>query len=1128
MEIESLPEHLRRYYEHLLSEFKANYDVATEVRRRTCSPTPEVEVLVANDMAGRIELLTGLEGVGDLIRSLRAEVGKDLLPFRLAERLLEEHEARDEQTLTKLIRVCLAVMTPPGTTAAPTEGVSAVRTKSNPDGTRHLSIYYANPIRSAGGTEVAGSVVLADYVRRLIGLGPYRPTEEEVMRFIEEVRTYRRKVGRFQFNVPDEALEFVLRRLPIEITGVPTDPIPVPSFREVFRVETPYLRGGALRVVHDGIVGRAKKVLKFVKVVGLDGWEWLEEVSDVARSAKSHPSITDEVIVGRPVLSLSGRFGGFRLRYGRAPNTSMSAVGVHPYTMRVLDDFVVAGTQLRLDFPGKAGVAMPVDCIEPPVVRLSDGSVIRVDSSERLEEALRFGERILFVGDLLVSFGDCVESNVKLRPPGYCEEWWIEEVKKAIDERGVELGDDSRWVKLADLDPFRNVPPVEVACRISRRLNVPMHPRFMPFWDNVSGTEIEALRRWLSSNIKRYKSMPFDGGAKGALESMLIPHRVSDGRILLENSWLKALIFLFRPFSPVDVSGMDLPQALSVLSGHSYRLRLGSVVGVRMGRPEKAAQRRMRPPSHVLFPVGLSGGPRRSLIEASKLEKVYLKLNMRVCQSCGQVVWKPRCDSCDLPTVVFSKCSNCGDEYLGYEETACQRCGAPLLTNSNHTVDLKSELESAMRQAGEMVEEVKGVRELISKFAVPEDLLKGVLRASQGLYVYKDGTIRFDATNAPLTHFRPEDVSVSVSRLHELGYERDWLKRPLVSEEQVCELLPQDVIIPKRMAEHLYRVSKFIDRYLQANGLRPFYNWKGPEECIGALVATLSPHTYGAVVCRVIGTTDVEVVYAHPFVHAAKRRDCDGDEDSVTLLMDFLINFSKLYLPDRVGGAMDSPLLITVLVDPVEVDEQSHNVDVATRYPLEFYEAALSSAKASNLLGSIRLIADKVASPEALYDNGFSAPSFLLSHSVTSTSYKKLERLLDKIEVQMRLAEKVMAVDPSLVAERVMEVHVLPDLVGNLRAFFMQKFICRRCNSKFVRPPLRGSCLVCGEPLSLTVYKGMVEKNVDLVLRLLERYVRDQMIREATLESLDVISQLFGSGTRSHDKGRQTSLKSFL
>ncbi|MCS6787743.1 MAG: hypothetical protein NZ733_00410, partial [Aigarchaeota archaeon] len=79
------------------------------------------------------------------------------------------------------------------------------------------------------------------------------------------------------------------------------------------------------------------------------------------------------------------------------------------------------------------------------------------------------------------------ESNVRLRPPGYCEEWWVEEVKRAVAERRAELGEDAEWVRFADADPFRNVPPVEVACRVSARLGVPIHPRYMPFWDNATG-----------------------------------------------------------------------------------------------------------------------------------------------------------------------------------------------------------------------------------------------------------------------------------------------------------------------------------------------------------------------------------------------------------------------------------------------------------------------------------------------------------------------------------------------------------------------------------------------------------------------------------------------------------------
>ena len=38
---------------------------------------------------------------------------------------------------------------------------------------------------------------------------------------------------------------------------------------------------------------------------------------------------------------------------------------------------------------------------------------------------------------------------------------------------------------------------------------------------------------------------------------------------------------------------------------------------------------------------------------------------------------------------------------------------------------------------------------------------------------------------------------------------------------------------------------------------------------------------------------------------------------------------------------MDSPLVLTSILDPAEVDDQVHGMDVEWNYPLELYEAAL-------------------------------------------------------------------------------------------------------------------------------------------------------------------------------------------
>ncbi len=75
--------------------------------------------------------------------------------------------------------------------------------------------------------------------------------------------------------------------------------------------------------------------------------------------------------------------------------------------------------------------------------------------------------------------------------------------------------------------------------------------------------------------------------------------------------------------------------------------------------------------------------------------------------------------------------------------------------------------------------------------------------------------------------------------------------------------------------------------------MQPYYMCSKIEDLIGHLVIGLAPHTSGGIVGRIIGFSKVSGCYAHPFFHAAKRRNCDGDEDSIMLLLDGLLNFSK-------------------------------------------------------------------------------------------------------------------------------------------------------------------------------------------------------------------------------------------
>src|SRR2546422_8159363 len=179
---------------------------------------------------------------------------------------------------------------------------------------------------------------------------------------------------------------------------------------------------------------------------------------------------------------------------------------------------------------------------------------------------------------------------------------------------------------------------------------------------------------------------------------------------------------------------------------------------------------------------------------------------------------------------------------------------------------------------------------------------KGILRASPELSIFQDRTLKFDPVNAVLTHFRPVEISLSLERAHALGYENDVDGNLLASPEQLCALQVQDVVVPETCASYLVKVASFIDDLLQSYyGIEKFYSLSGAGDLIGQLIVGLSPHTSVGMVGRIIGFTRASVCYAHPLWHAAKRRDCDGDEDSVSLLLDILLNFSREYLPDRIG-----------------------------------------------------------------------------------------------------------------------------------------------------------------------------------------------------------------------------------
>jgi DNA polymerase II large subunit len=405
-------------------------------------------------------------------------------------------------------------------------------------------------------------------------------------------------------------------------------------------------------------------------------------------------------------------------------------------------------------------------------------------------------------------------------------------------------------------------------------------------------------------------------------------------------------------------------------------------------------------------------------------------------------------------------------------------------------------------------------------------LEKGILRAKHGLSVFKDGTIRFDATNAPLTHIKPAEIGVPIEDLRRAGYVHDMVGRPLRDPTQMCELKVQDVVLPRVCAQYLVKETAFIDELLMKVYEQPaYYNVKTERDLVGHLIVGFAPHTSAGVIGRIIGFTDMHVCYAHPLWHNIKRRDCDGDEDAIMLVLDVLLNFSKAFLPSRIGGMMDAPLLLISIITPFEADEV-HNLDVARFYPLAFYEKTLERADPTTMSALVDTVQHRLGTPAQYEGYSFTHETYDLNDGNQESAYMGLGSMHDKLEGQLRLAEKIRAVDSSEVARRVLNTHLLRDIAGNLRAFSKQKIRCKKCNTKFRRVPLSGKCVRCGGDLLLTVHRKGIEKYVRLADDLITKHGLGPYYQQRMDLLRDDIASLFGDSME--EKTRQVNLSDFM
>ena len=526
-------------------------------------------------------------------------------------------------------------------------------------------------------------------------------------------------------------------------------------------------------------------------------------------------------------------------------------------------------------------------------------------------------------------------------------------------------------------------------------------------------------------------------------------------------------------------------------------------IGARMGRPEKSARRELKPLTHSLYPIGENGGSQKLLIQAAKKGRIRVEMSRRVCQDCGK----------ESPNLIChhrkseSEAIECGGKTV---ERKTRSSNSRRRRGERTTVDLDKLLEVKRRSLGldRLPTLIKAQKELLSEAQTPEPIEKGILRAKNGVSVFRDGTSRYDMIDVPVTHFKPKEIYTSWEKLYQLGYKKDVFGQELTSNEQILELFPQDIIPSLNAEEHLISTCNFVDDLLvRFYKMEPFYNVQTIEDIVGSLAIGLAPHTSGGVLCRIIGWTAASAGYAHPLFHAAKRRNCDGDEDSILMLMDGLLNFSKHILPSGRGGRMDAPLVLTTRLNPSEIDKEALNVDCSHYYTRSFYEKTQSQPHPSELSGEVETVETRLGTIGDLRGYGWTHESGELDAGPKNSSYKTLKSMEDKMNGQLSIGALLRSVRVEKVASQVIESHFLPDLRGNLVAFTRQKVRCVKCGEKYRRMPLAGKCIqshkleigglsarrgedstMCGGNVILTVTEGAVRKYIKVTEGIIENY----------------------------------------
>ncbi len=725
-------------------------------------------------------------------------------------------------------------------------------------------------------------------------------------------------------------------------------------------------------------------------------------------------------------------------------------------------------------------------------------------------------------------------------------------------------------------DPINNIPSLKEAIDISIKFDVPLHPHYLLYINELSIEDFVFFTDFFVKNVD-IASKKINNSSrkfKRFLEIIGLEHKQNKDNIILTcNNFDILLVNLgINPFcdnfcfemiykhvellnsflKSNDNSGYILNELISKKSFIKLKDKSGTYVGARMGRPEKARMRsqvNQDKKVHSLFPSGFNNNSQnlKDLFDKGSVED-YFKIYY--CKHCNKETIFRKCKKCKNKCIpVFFGFNDekmidelhlkniiekiCNDVNIDIDKTSLINLNAKRIVVDEKNLEIlkvifgqillkypnlryKAEIENIIKyqqykkisqdisfcknELDELsIDNVKLIKNIFNKNKHTEELIKGVLRNKYNLFLNKDATIRYDMTQMGITHFKPCEIGTSIEKLVKLGYECDYLGKKLENDNQIIEIFPQDIILPdcvedqeNSASDFVIRTACFIDELLEKlYELKAFYNFKTKEDTIGTLIVGIAPHISSGTTGRIIGYSKTQTCLAHPLWHASQRRNLDGDETGIILLLDLFINFSQDFLTDKRGArTMDTVLTLTSNIDLEQVDNEVFSLDINSFFPKAFYDYAKLSKNYDHNIIKLSFLKEKLLlkdDKERFNGHFFTHSTFNFNEYNNFSAYKSLESMNEKIDAEMILSNKIRAVDETEVATMIMQKHLLRDIKNNLLNFSKQSFRCANCNNIIRRVPLNAKCPFCNaDSIMLTDYENSVKKYVPVCEKLIK------------------------------------------